>query len=125
MSSYWYYGLADCHGVESFVPDIDDTTLELLLSKGDAQAKKSNQYAMSLRAMSNAQRFAVVYRVLLAEDHANEVEELLKQGKYIDALHVIKNNAEEVQLSTMGSTKSASEKRWRMIPNPDLDPFHS
>jgi hypothetical protein len=132
----WYYGIADCHGLESFMeePEIDDaSTLDNMFSYGlspydanDDPAKKEinhNLNMMQMRCNFNSQRHPVVYRASLAEDDAEMVQDLLDSGDYINALKVVKGNSKEVQL-TRGRGGS-SEKAWRMIPNPDLDPMHN
>jgi hypothetical protein len=121
----WYYGLADCHGVESFVFDLDDMSAEMFTDEGEKKTKNSQQFAMCLRAQANQQRHAVVYRAELEDQYADQIEALIKEGKYTDALTMIKENAHEVQVGTYGTTKKAAEKNWKMIPNPDLDPYHN
>ena len=66
----WYYGLADCHGIESFVFDVDSQVEDLFFPIENKQAKTSQQFAMSLRAQANAQRHAVVYRALIPDESA-------------------------------------------------------
>jgi hypothetical protein len=120
----WYYGLADCHGLESFVHDVDDSMMDLFFTKQESKSKNSDQYAMCLRARENQQRHAVVYRVLLPEEIVKVIEQDLKDGNYQKALQGVKDNSIEVQMGTFMTTKAAAEKNWRMIPNPDLDPYH-
>jgi hypothetical protein len=76
-----------------------------------------------MRCNFNSQRHPVVYRASLEEDDAEMVQDLLDSGDFINALKVVKGNSKEVQL-TRGKGGS-SEKAWRMIPNPDLDPMHN
>ena len=123
--SQWYYGLADCHGIESFVHDLENEMMDLFLTGDDKKAKTNQQFAMCLRAQANAQRHAVVYRAKLPDAVATEIEDLLKKSKYVEALELLKDNAEEVMIGTYGTTKKAAEKNWKMIPNPDLDPYHT
>lgn len=122
--SHWFYGLADCHGVESFVHDIDDMSKEIFMTQEDDKVVRSQQFAMCLRAQANAQRHAVVYRASIPQSKIAGIESLIKDGKYIEALNAIKEDASEIMLGTYGTTKAAAEKNWRMIPNPDLDPHH-
>ena len=121
----WYYGLADCHGVESFVVEVDSVIHSMFLGDGSEQKVRAEQFGLSMRAHANAQRHAVVYRVLIPLDVAELIEKDIAAGKYLDALIKIKANAKETQLGTYATTKSAAEKNWNMIPNPDLDPYHS
>jgi hypothetical protein len=132
--SSWYYGIADCHGVESFIkePDLSrSANMDKLKSLGlsdkggeDEPEKKGyggNLGMMMMRSKFNSQRHPVVYRVKMSDDLANMVEELLADGEYADALIAIKDYAEEVQLARGQGTNS--EKLWKAIPNPSLDPF--
>lgn len=120
-----YFGLADCHGLESFALDPNESVKSFFFDEGDTKENQSTKIMMSLRANANAQRHAVVYRVLLDDADANEVENLISQSKYAEALLKIKESGEELELGTYGTTLSAAEKNWKMIPNPDLDPYHS
>ena len=135
IGSNWYYGIADCHGLESFVkePDMADATelddlFDLGLSDTDSKndpVKKQyvgNLSMMRMRCRYNGQRHPVVYRVKLSDDDADMVEDLLNSGDYINALNVVKGNSQEVQLARGGN--GSAEKAWKMIPNPDLDPMH-
>lgn len=122
--THWFYGLADCHGVESFVHDIDDSSKDIFMTQEDDKVVRSQQFAMCLRAQANAQRHAVVYRAAIPQSAISGIEALIKEGKYTDALNVVKENASEIMLGTYGTTKAAAEKNWKMIPNPDLDPHH-
>jgi hypothetical protein len=108
--------------VESFVHDIDDASKEIFMTQEDDKVVRSQQFAMCLRAQANAQRHAVVYRAAIPESKIDVMEALIKDGKYTDALDMIKENASEIMLGTYGTTKAAAEKNWKMIPNPDLDP---
>jgi len=106
----WYYGIADCHGLESFVKepnmakaneldDMFDLGLSDTDSKNDPVKKKyiGNLALMKSRCDVNLQRHPVIYRVKLAEEDADMVEDLLSIGDYINALNVVKGNSEEVQ----------------------------
>ena len=103
-----YFGIADAHGIESFI-------------KGDPASEENSQQAMilHLRAGANRHRHAVVYVVDLPEDVAEEVDDLIINGRYIDALNQLKGSVKELQLSKL----PGAEKSWGMIPNPDLDPY--
>ncbi len=124
---HWCYGLADCHGVESFVHDYHNEFTDMFIEDEgkSAEENKSQIFAMSIRAHANQQRHAVVYRVSLVREDMEYIEELISAGEYIRALREIKLRAKELMLSTFGSSKTAAEKNWRMIPNPDLDPYHN
>lgn len=136
-SASWYFGIADCHGVESFNKEnIDhdylnqlDRIHDLGLADETAPTRKSvmKEYngqlsMMVMRCRFNEQRHPVVYRVLLTDDDAEMVQDLVDAGDYINALDVIKHNSQEIQLAR--GQGGNLERRWNMIPNPDLDPFH-
>ena len=132
-SPSWWVGIADCNGIESFIkePDMSDADdadrlAELGLEEpgtGNKMRKGWSQQVsmMQMRAGANSQRWAVVYRVKLNPEDAADVEEMVNQGEYIDALNHMKAVAQEVQIAR-GRGMNA-EKAWNMIPNPDLDPF--
>lgn len=132
----WYFGIADCHGIESFIKEnIDhdylnklDRIHDLGLADETAPTRTSvmKEYngqlgMMQMRCRFNEQRHPVVYRVLLTDTDAEMVQDLLDAGDYINALEVVKHNSQEVQLAR--GQGANLEKRWKMIPNPDLDPF--
>lgn len=134
---HWYYGIADCHGVESFNKEnIDhdylnqlDRIHDLGLADETAPTRKSvmKEYngqlnMMMMRCRYNEQRHPVVYRVLLPEDTAELIQSLVDGGDYVSALEAIKMGSHEIQLAR--GQGANLEKRWNMIPNPDLDPFH-
>jgi hypothetical protein len=123
--THWFYGLADCHGIESFVHDIDDTSAALFFNDDDKKEKNSKQFAMCLRAQANQQRHAVVYRAAIPQSQIDVIESLIKAGDYTSALNEVKSCSKEIMLGTYGTTKSAAEKNWKMIPNADLDPYYT
>ena len=53
------------------------------------------------------------------EEVAGEVLDLLDDGEYEEALVVLKEGANTVSLARM----PGAEKSWKLIPNPDLDPY--
>ena len=113
-----HIGIADCHGLESFIPakkfNAEDMTLEDI-DNGVLQM-------MLLRAQFNPQRHAILYRVELSREDASIIYGLIEDGNYIRALEHMKETAIEIELAD--STGRNKEKIWRMIPNPDLDPYH-
>jgi hypothetical protein len=80
---------------------------------------------MCLRAQANQQRHAVVYRAAIPQSHVEIIEGFIKGGDYEAALKEIKDCSTEIMLGTYGTTKAAAEKNWKMIPNPDLDPYYT
>lgn len=132
--SHWYYGIADCNGLESFIKEPSlarSQNLDRLHGLGlsdvsgkddpDKKAFGGNLNMMIMRCRFNDQRHPVVYRVKLSEAAAGMVDDMLTDGDYEGALRFIKDTAEEVQLAR-GGTGNA-EKRWKNIPNRDLDPY--
>lgn len=130
----WWVGLADCHGIESFLEEPDMTEAEEYEKLSDAGfddfmelAKKirkgwSQSVAMmKLRAGANSQRHAIVYRVKLRKSDASEIDSMLANGEYAEALSYLKEVALETQVAKTGGMNV--EKSWSLIPNPDLDPY--
>ena len=105
-------GIADCHGIESYHPEPAEPVSE---------ETKREFWMMKLRATSNRQRHAVVYRATLTPDKDEIVKAALKLGDWAMALSLLKVHAMRVSFPEC-STKSY-EKSWRLIPNPDLDPW--
>jgi hypothetical protein len=97
---------------------------DLFFSPDESEDVTAGQYAMCLRAQANPQRHAVAYRVKLEESVGEEIQKLLKESKFIEALEYMKANTDELMLGTQHTTKKAAEKNWKMIPNPALDPYH-
>lgn len=123
--SHWFYGLADCHGVESFVHDLDDSSAALFLNNKDSKEKNSKQFAMCLRAQANQQRHAVVYRAAIPQSRIAIIESYIENGDYAGALNEIKSCYTEIMLGTYGTTKAEAKRNWEKIPNPRLDPYYS
>jgi hypothetical protein len=131
----WYFGLADCHGIDSFIkePVMDvandmDTLFDLGLMPTDsandpAKREYNKQVGMlKARAHANAQRWPVIYRAKLDKNTIDMIEDLIDDGDYENALRIIQNNSESVQVARgLGGNP---ERRWKMIPNPDLDPIN-
>lgn len=114
-----FYGIADCHGIEAFKPIIPNIQGSWVTSGMDSHQK--DMALMALRAQANLQRHAVVFLVEVSVEVAEEIEDLLAEGEYAEALLVLKEKSDSISL---GRTPGA-EKSWRMIPNPDLDPMSS
>ena len=104
-----YFGIADAHGLESFI-------------KGDPTTPEHSRDIMMLnfRAGANRHRHAVVFVVDVSEDVAEEILEEIENERYIDALNTLKSSIDEFELTRL----PGAEKSWRLIPNPDLDPYH-
>ena len=106
MGEKTYIGIADAHGIESIIPE--------------ESADSHRKFVFSFRANANRQRHAVSYAVTLDDEGFAKVEEQIKAGNFVNALHVLKLRAKEVRVES-----TQHEKSWHMIPNPDLDPYYS
>lgn len=103
-----YFGIADAHGIESFIQG-DPTDPEHTM----------NAMMLDLRAGANRHRHAVVYIVDLSEEAAASIQADLDDGLFIEALDNLKGSVETLKLTNL----PGAEKSWRLIPNPDLDPY--
>jgi len=99
-----YIGIADAHGIESF--------------KKKTEADDHFLGCISIRAQTNRQRHAVVYMAKLTETGEQEVESQIEKGDFVGALKTLKGYAVSL------SCESGWEKSFKMIPNPDLDPWY-
>ena len=100
-----FVGLADAHGIESFVKK-DEADGHFLTVVG-------------LRAATNRQRHAVVFRAFLEDTDAEIVNNLIEAGDFVSALTALKLYAAEIFVED-GWLKS-----FELIPDPDLDPWYS
>ena len=112
---FTFYGLADCHGIESFIP-----TKQYDPEKDEIFEPKDVTGMIALRAQFNAQRFPVVYKVDMTIEDADDIQELLDEGEYEEALILLKERAYSVSLARVAGTNP--KKNWEKIPNRDLDP---
>ena len=102
-----YMGVADAHGIESFLP---------------SKEKEDKRGFLLLRATMNRQRHAVFFEIELDEKQAAAVQEELDKQDYVAALHVIKSAAAaagEIALDGGGDVLGSFE----LIPNPKIDPW--
>lgn len=95
-----FYGIADAHGIESFVPESDPQNLSMMI----------------LRANCNRQRHACFFKAEVDEKTKKSILRLLNNGKYGLALTCLKG------FGTV-SVHRDHEFSWSMIPNPNLDPW--
>lgn len=107
-----FYGIADCHGLESFQPGVFD---EVMGFRPDSKEVS----LMSIRVNANRHRHAVLYQAEISPEICDEISDLLKDGEHIEALQVLKENATKISLMKGPGV----EKSWNLIPNPDLDPY--
>ena len=96
-----YCGIADAHGIESFLP-----------------LEKSNISIMIIRAHANRHRHAVVYAVEMEPKLIELINIKLKIQKFMEALKCLKTFVTEIKI------EKSFEKSWRLIPNHDLDPYY-
>jgi hypothetical protein len=103
-----YFGIADAHGIESFI-------------QGDPTDINHSVQAMvlDLRAGANRHRHAIVFIVDISEETAASIQADLDDGLFIEALDNLKGSVETLRLTNL----PGAEKSWRLIPNPDLDPY--
>lgn len=114
----YYCGIADVHGLESFIP-YAERVAEAVFEGGDGRKTLNNiLFTLKLRAMANRHRHTVVYKVRISDRKAEEIEKLLEEGKYEEALNVLKTVPDIEIMKEHGMAKS-----WGMIPNPTLDPY--
>jgi len=99
-----YCGIADCHGLESFIPEKD---------------VKERLFILKIRALANRHRHAVVYRAEVPEDTAKVINRLLEKGEYEDSLKILQTIPNIEIMQEHGMAKS-----WKLIPNKDLDPYY-
>tara|TARA_R100000458_G_C8248375_1_gene225800 strand:+ start:248 stop:589 length:342 start_codon:yes stop_codon:yes gene_type:complete len=95
-----YHGIADCHGLESFV----------------AQAGGGSM--MKIRAAANPQRSATYYTCELEQEHEVKMAKLMEDSEWIYALEYLK----ELQLPNLVAPDNP--EAWSAIPNPELDPMY-
>ena len=111
-----YVGIADAHGLDSFVPW---TNLYALSSLTRDKHDVNTINSLHIRALANRHRHAVIYRVTLSQEEGEKIKKLYDTGKYEEALIQMKKAATEVEIGKdIGMKKS-----WNLIPNNDLDPF--
>jgi hypothetical protein len=108
-----FYGIADSHGLESFNPESWNSDTERFES--DTRALS----IMGLRANANRHRHAVVYLADVDGPGAREITALINKGEYPEALVKLKEVAKSISLMR----SPGAEKSWKLIPNPDLDPY--
>jgi len=101
-----FYGIADAHGIESFL----------------AYEKKPNdKFPYTMRAELNRQRHAVYYEVTMEPIDATIVNAHIDKGDYKKALQFIKKRA-----ITVGFPENRNRQytnSWNLIPNSKLDPW--
>ena len=118
-----FVGIADCHGIESFMP------LESCENVG----------FLELRASANPQRHAVVYKVTLNNAQAQEIWDELETAKHSEVgngtyhyKQIIRKfkawDNDEAMTIGLGhpplNLMVSNKKMWKNIPNSKLDPWN-
>ena len=93
-------GIADAHGIESYLPE-----------------NEAKVGILSLRASLNRQRHALVYRADVTKLQDETIKKFIENENYMDALKYIKHNVNIIGI------QKGYEKSWKLIPNHDLDPW--
>ncbi len=99
-----YIGIADCHGIESFLP---------------MEGNEKQLGFLVMRASLNRQRHALVYQVEMDETQSEIFKAVLADGDYLKACDMLHDPA---FIETVGVEQSMLSS-WEMIPNPRLDPY--
>ena len=100
-----YIGIADAHGLESFLK---------------YEEHQDHLGFLVMRARANRQRHALVYQVELDEKQQSIIEQTLEEEKYILACQILHDPA---FIDNVGVEQSMLNS-WEMIPNPRLDPYN-
>ena len=99
-----FVGIADCHGLESFLP---------------MEGNEKQLGFLVMRANANRHRHALVYQVELDEHQEALIKTVLEGGGYIKACQMLHDPA---FIGNVGVEKDMMDS-WEMIPNPRLDPY--
>ena len=102
-----YVGIADAHGLESFLKFEDH---------------QDHLGFLVMRASANRHRHALVYQVELNANQADDIALMMADGKYILACRALHDPA-FLRDSPIGVENEMVES-WEMIPNPRLDPYN-
>ena len=111
-----YYGIADAHGIESFLTEEKEAF-------GNEAKKNFNRElaCLMLRASLNRQRHAVFYMAELDRLTVSIVKKYIDQGDFKKALVAIKNLCVRYGFPT--DVKDEYQVSWDLIPNDKLDPY--
>ena len=102
-----YYGIADAHGVEFFLP----------YSK-----RATDIFPYDERAQLNRQRHALYFEIEIERYDADTVKKRLGKKDFIGAFNHIKKRA--VIIGFPKDHRPEYEQSWELIPNPKLDPYY-
>lgn len=99
-----FIGIADCHGIESFLP---------------LEGNEKQLGFLVMRAGANRQRHALVYQVEFDDTQEEIFKAVLADGDYIKACEMLHDST---FIENVGVEQSMLNS-WDMLPNPRLDPF--
>jgi hypothetical protein len=105
-----YCGIADAHGLESFME-----------CEGMAKAP----FTLTMRAQLNRQRHAMVYWVELPDDKAEQMNEAIKQAQEDNNWHTPLLLLKNPDFTDTVAFEHSMKDSWDMIPNDRLDPYWS
>jgi len=97
-------GIADCHGIESYM---DEETVT-----------KTAMWVLTMRAQANRQRCALVYKAEVNKKLDALIQKALANKEFEIALRLLKGSA-KVSLEDRPTAK----EHWKLIPNAKLDAF--
>lgn len=97
-------GIADAHGIESFVP---------------VDGNEKQAFIFKMRAMANRHRHALWYIVEISEAGVKRVQKEIDKRDWPQALRVLKKSKKTLWLPDQAN----AIKSWNLIPNSDLDPY--
>jgi hypothetical protein len=128
----WYYGIADCHGLESFIKEPKRevwTEVDFFKSIGvsdigsaeldDKKAFNGKLGMMKSRCRANMQRHPVIYRVLMEPKDADMVQDQLARrtdAGYIMGLTIVKAKAKGIPQLISGSGGNSESPNTRHRP---------
>ena len=102
-----YCGVADCHGVESFMCYPPDERMRLCLG---------------IRAAANRHRHAVYYIVRLNDVDAERIRGFITDEKHEKALQWLKEYTVNGECQLSDDDEDVA-KSWKLIPDSSLDPW--
>lgn len=107
------WGVADAHGIESFkMPEVNMQGEEF----SGFEIPNEDLKMLHMRVLLNRHRHAVIYMAEVELSDVAEIQELLEEGEYEEALRYLKACAVQIRIGR------GQQKSWDMIPDSRLDP---
>lgn len=103
-----YCGIADAHGLESFM---------------ECEGLGHAPITITMRAQLNRQRHAMVYWVELDDEQAKQVNEAIEQAKKDSNWHMPLLLLKDPDFIDTVAFEDSMKNSWDMIPNDRLDPY--